>query len=194
MFLIKLLILSLCFPPQSRELKNVLIGSTRQKQSLVQQGLAVPKLIKLLSPESPFPGVSSDLPIHAVYTLGSLAKGQDFQTKVLLDHGIVPVLLHGLLSPNPKLVEGCLCCLKTLFQHSSDAPVHIVYSDPTFVPHLLGLMQHSTANKISGATILMHACKVCKFWIISTSNENIFLVRTPKYVHLRILFCSTNLV
>ncbi len=58
------------------------------------------------------------------------------------------------------MVEACLCCLKTVFQHP-EAPIEVVYADAGLVPHLIGLMaQGSTSCQISVATIFTNACKV----------------------------------
>ena len=66
------------------------------------------------------------------------------------------VLLNCVVSSRePRYVEACLCCLRTLFSHP-DAPVEVLYSDPAIIPHLLALMPLSTSNQISVASILMN--------------------------------------
>lgn len=65
----------------------------------------------------------------------------------------------GLASENPKLVEGSLRCLRTIFQ-SPCAPVGLVYQDEGLPLHLLGLVQHSVSNQVCVTTILTAACKV----------------------------------
>jgi hypothetical protein len=60
----------------------------------------------------------------------------------------------------PRLVEACLCVLKTVFQHAN-APVEILYADVAIVPLLIDLMlSPSRSNQISVASILTNACKV----------------------------------
>ncbi len=65
----------------------------------------------------------------------------------------------GLGDPDPRVVEACLCCLKTVFQHP-EAPIEVVYADTNIVPHLIGLMALSTSCQTSVATIFTNACKV----------------------------------
>ena len=79
---------------------------------------------------------------------------------MLLDCDIVPVLLNCVFSSqDPRFVEACLCCLRTLFYHP-DVPVEVLYTDPALISHLLALMPLSTSNQISVASILMNSCKV----------------------------------
>ena len=65
----------------------------------------------------------------------------------------------GLADPNRVFVEGCLSCLKTVFQHP-DAPIDLLYADQQTVPLLIHLMSLCTSNQISVAYILTNACKV----------------------------------
>lgn len=71
-------------------LKNSVIGSNRQKGTVISQGV-VPRLIQLLSD----PNVPDQIKIHATVTLGSLAKGTEEHIKALVEFGVVPHLLNG---------------------------------------------------------------------------------------------------
>ncbi len=71
------------------QLKYSLIGSNRQKHAIVERGL-VPRLISLLADEESSP----QLRVNVAYTLGSVAKGAEYQLKALIDSGIVSVLLN----------------------------------------------------------------------------------------------------
>ncbi len=57
------------------------------------------------------------------------------------------------------VVEACLCCLKSVFQHP-DAPIDILYADPGFVPQLINLIAVSKSCQVSVATIFTSSCKV----------------------------------
>ena len=116
----------------------------------------MPRLLNLLTE----PNVSHpDLKIAVAYALGSLAKGSDAHVRVLLDSDVISVLLNCIVaSREPRFVEACLCCLKTLFCHP-EAPSEILYADPGLISHLLNLMPLSTSNQIAVASILMHSCK-----------------------------------
>lgn len=138
------------------QLKSSLIGSNKAKNRVIEAGV-VPRLLNLLTePTVTHP----DLKVAVAYALGSIAKGSDQHLKVLLDCDVVPVLLNCVVSSRePRFVEACLCCLRTLFYHP-EVPVEVLYTDPALISHLLALMPLSTSNQISVASILMHSCKV----------------------------------
>ncbi|KAG5323213.1 ARMC8 protein, partial [Acromyrmex heyeri] len=149
-------------------LKNSVIGSNRQKGSVIAQGV-VPRLLQLLGDTS---GTIGDrIRLESAVTLGSLAKGTDQHVLALIDLGVVPLLLQVLISsPTPDIVadskikvldllhEACLRCLRTVFQHTA-APVHSIYQDPALVPRLLSLASRSVTCQVCVATILTTACK-----------------------------------
>lgn len=152
-------------------LKNSVIGSNRQKGSVIAQGV-VPRLLQLLG-NSSGPLVER-IQLESAVTLGSLAKGTDQNVLALIDLGVVPLLLQVILSipvtesnENGKgkildsLNEACLRCLRTVFQHAA-APVHSIYQDPALVPRLLSLANKSVTCQICVATILTAACKTAE--------------------------------
>ncbi|XP_033210548.1 armadillo repeat-containing protein 8-like isoform X1 [Belonocnema kinseyi] len=152
-------------------LKNSVIGSNRQKGSVIAQGV-VPRLLQLLGDTS---GTISDrIRLESAVTLGSLAKGTDQHVLALIDLGVVPLILQVLLtttvpdSPadgkarvSDLLIEACLRCLRTVFQHSA-APVHTIYQNPALVPRLLSLASRSVTSQVCIATILTTACKTAE--------------------------------
>lgn len=149
-------------------LKGSLIGSNRQKHLIVERGI-LPRLISLLGNSES----QSELQVAIAQTLGSVAKGMETHLKALIDCGVVPVLLNGLLrSNNKKLTEASLCCLKTIFVHP-EVPVEFMYADANIVPHLISLMPHSTANQISVATILTNACKTREHQTILANHGSV---------------------
>lgn len=79
--------------------------------------------------------------------------------RALVDCGLVPVLLNGLLSNDARFIESCLCCLRTLFSHCCEPPIEALYADVNVIPHLMNLMPSSTSNQISVSTVLTNACK-----------------------------------
>nr|CAD7397304.1 unnamed protein product [Timema poppensis] len=132
-------------------LKNSVIGSNRQKGSVITQGV-VPRLLQLLGDAS-FP---VQIKVEATITLGSLAKGTEDHVKSLVGLGVVPVLINGLVSEEAKLVESSLCCLRTIFEYPC-APVDLIYRDDHLPLHLLNLVPHSVSNQVSVTTILKAA-------------------------------------
>lgn len=148
-----------------------MIGSNRQKGSVIAQGV-VPRLLQLLGDISG--SITDRIRLEAAVTLGSLAKGTDQHVVALIDLGVVPLILQVLMTTslvdpitdgktriNDLLIEACLRCLRTVFQHSS-APVHTIYQNPSLVPRLLSLASRSVTSQICIATILTTACKVIK--------------------------------
>lgn len=149
-------------------LKNSVIGSNRQKGSVIAQGV-VPRLLQLLGDSSD--RIGDNIRLEAAVTLGSLAKGTDQHVLALIDLGVVPLLFQVILSTpiietllegKPKVTdllnEACLRCLRTVFQHPA-APVHSIYQDPALVPRLVSLANQSVTCQICVATILTTACK-----------------------------------
>jgi len=138
------------------QLKSSLIGSNKAKNRVIEAGV-VPRLMNLLTD----PNVNNiDLRVAVAYTLGSIAKGSPNHMKVLLSCDIIGVLLTVVVSSRePRYVEACLCCLRTLFNHP-EAPVELLYADHSIIPHLLVHIPLSTSNQISVASILMNSCKV----------------------------------
>lgn len=65
------------------------------------------------------------------------------------------------MDTDPKLIEASLSCLRSIFQCANARSEETLYSDPSIIPHLIGLMPTSVNNQISVATILTSACKVC---------------------------------
>lgn len=72
-------------------MKNSVIGSNRQKGSVIAQGV-VPRLMQLLGDAN----LPVELRTEAAVTLGSLAKGNETHVKQLIDVGIVPLLLNSM--------------------------------------------------------------------------------------------------
>ncbi|XP_076312959.1 LOW QUALITY PROTEIN: armadillo repeat-containing protein 8-like [Tachypleus tridentatus] len=136
------------------QLKNSVIGSNRQKGTVIQMGV-VPRLLQMLTDESS----SNELVVETAVTLGSLAKGTDDHVKSLIDAGILPVMLQALGHCNSKYVEACLRCLRTVFI-CSVAPTDILYSDQFIIPHLINMAsQPNFSVQECVSTILMNACK-----------------------------------
>lgn len=69
-------------------MKNSVIGSNRQKGSVIAQGV-VTRLTQLLQNVT----IPTEIRIEAAVTLGSLAKGTESHVKQLIDFGIAPLLL-----------------------------------------------------------------------------------------------------
>lgn len=152
-------------------LRNSVIGSNRQKGSVIAQGV-VPRLLQLLGDSSGT--VEERVRLESAVTLGSLAKGTDQHVLALIDLGVVPLILQVLLLTSvfetscdgkgkvlDLLIEACLRCLRTVFQHPA-APVHSIYQDSALVPRLLSLASKSVTCQVCVATILTAACKTAE--------------------------------
>lgn len=98
-------------------IKNSVIGSNRQKESVIAQGV-VPRLICLLKDKN----MRTAVRVEAAVTIGSLAKGTDDHIELLLNSGVVQILLDVLDENESQLIDACLCCLRTLSQQDSHTP------------------------------------------------------------------------
>jgi len=154
-------------------LKNAVIGSQRQKDTIIEQGVLA-RLVHLLVD----PDISSKIKTDVVYILSSITNGSDSNIKCLNDVDIVTILLTGLVSSDDKLVSACLSCLRSLFLTQSndiqsgdldllDLPpprggtVHhqVIFGDPAVVPHLINLLGCGAFHQIAVCDILSSCCK-----------------------------------
>ena len=151
-----------------RCLKNSVIGSNRQKGSVIAQGV-VPRLLQLLC--DPNNAYDDKIRLEAAVTLGSLAKGTDQHVLALIDLGVVSSLIQVLSTSIPpeshsekiklynSLYEASLRCMRTIFQHPS-APVSSIFQDANFISQLLKLSTISMNCKMYVAMIFTTSCKV----------------------------------
>ena len=81
-------------------LKNAVIGSQRQKDTIIEQGVLA-RLIHLLVD----PDISTRIKTDVVYILGSITNGSEANLKSLNDADVVAILLNGLVSQDESLVQ-----------------------------------------------------------------------------------------
>ncbi|XP_049874186.1 armadillo repeat-containing protein 8-like [Pectinophora gossypiella] len=113
-------------------LKNSVIGSNRQKSSVIQQGI-VPRLLQLMSDDTLDPNIR----LEATITIGSLAKGTTENVASLIEQGTASALVE-LLKTVPigtKLAEAALCALRSVFLHPP-APVSALPADMRLLTRL----------------------------------------------------------
>lgn len=173
-------------------LKNAVIGSNKQKGSIIALGI-VPRLTSFLT----LPDVPPAVRIDAAVVLGSLAKGDAAHVEELVRCGVVPILLaivcggasggggvgdggdvaaasvagssssgsgsktrRGEHRPASRLVEACLCALRSIFRHSSVPPVGELDSNLPALSQMIGLAaaDQSIACQSSVAEILVPVC------------------------------------
>ncbi|XP_060519249.1 armadillo repeat-containing protein 8-like [Cylas formicarius] len=135
-------------------IKNSVIGSNRQKESVIAQGI-VPRLIYLLKEKN----VKVSIRTEAAVTIGSLAKGTEDHVGLLINSGIMQTLLDVLDESDPKLLDACLCCLRTLSSQDL-VPINCKFR----LKHLQRLLLLGGPTEILQrqscvATILGSACK-----------------------------------
>lgn len=135
-------------------IKNSVIGSNRQKESVISQGI-VPRLIYLLKDKN----IKNDVRTEAAITIGSLAKGTEDHIELLINSGVVQSLLEVLEEDDPKLINACLCCLRTLASQEH----HLINSkfSTKNIQKLLSLVgpTESLQRQSCIATILTSSCK-----------------------------------
>ncbi|CAH0546237.1 unnamed protein product [Brassicogethes aeneus] len=133
-------------------IKNSVIGSNRQKESVIAQGI-VPRLIYLLKDKNTKLAVR----VEAAVTIGSLAKGTEDHIELLINSGTTQIVLDLLEEDDPRLIDACLCCLRTLSHQKQSATKFNVR-------HLQKLLsfagsQESLQKQACVASILSTACK-----------------------------------
>ncbi|XP_004931674.1 armadillo repeat-containing protein 8 isoform X2 [Bombyx mori] len=113
-------------------LKNSVIGSNRQKSSVISQGV-VPRLLQLMSEESLDPNIR----LEATITIGSLAKGTPENIDSLIEKGTATALVEMLKTVplGSKLAEAALCALRSIFSHKP-APVDALPADMRLLTRL----------------------------------------------------------
>ncbi|XP_022910003.1 armadillo repeat-containing protein 8-like isoform X2 [Onthophagus taurus] len=135
-------------------IKNSVIGSNKQKESVIEQGI-VTRLIQLAQDTD----MKVEIRYEALIILGSLAKGTPSQVEVLLKFGTGPILLGILEESHNRLIDPSLRLLRTLSQ----------YGDPSFssnystkqLEKLLSYMNEDSSllRQSCVATILSTACR-----------------------------------
>lgn len=152
-------------------LKNVSIGSNRQKDTIIQMGL-VGNLLDLLEKYRENHGMQNLL-IEIVAILNSLAKGTDDHCQRLIDLGVIGYLINIVMNPNssPAFIEMTLKTLRSLF-NSSYAPVTVIYEwdgtggSDSLIERLLELPTLQLPSVITSYSI-----QECVFNILSKSLE-----------------------
>lgn len=174
-------------------LKNAVIGSNKQKGSIIALGV-VPRLTSFLT----LPDVPPAVRIDAAIVLGSLAKGTAEHVLELVLRGCVPILL-GIVCANgaagdecsgtdghdvndidyydddragcsgngngtgnttdPRLIEACLCALRSIFLHSC-APVGELDADLALLGRIIRLASADSSIECQScvAKILVPVC------------------------------------
>ncbi|XP_077993472.1 armadillo repeat-containing protein 8-like [Glandiceps talaboti] len=136
-----------------RQMKNIVIGSNKQKTNIILCG-AVPKLLQIQTSLMSSP----ELLLESAVVLGSLAKGTSENIRSLLSADVIPILLKGLGNADIKYVEASLRCLRTLF--SSDiTPADYLYDDATVIPQLIRILPTSLCTQECITSIISKCCK-----------------------------------
>lgn len=135
-------------------LKNAVIGSNKQKGSVISQGL-LPKLISFITQDDVPVNVKLDAAIVIGITfrmksndecqlalewfLGSLAKGTESHVNALIECRIVDIMLSIVSNPctDKRLMEIALSVLRSIFQHPL-APIVEVNTNPNFLKDIIG--------------------------------------------------------
>ncbi|KAK3863279.1 hypothetical protein Pcinc_018954 [Petrolisthes cinctipes] len=152
-----------CFQAVS-ELKFAVIGSVREKGSIIEQGVVV-RLLQILRA----PDLDVLLKTEVATVLNSLAKGLPEHASALVQAGILPVLWEqldactgggggGSSSSGGVYTQMLLCCLRSIYRHGCAPP------PPAWDHKLLSTLihhgYHPPSNQECVANILAHACKV----------------------------------
>ncbi|RVE53711.1 hypothetical protein evm_001603 [Chilo suppressalis] len=123
-------------------LKNSVIGSNRQKSSVIQQGV-VPRLLQLMSDVALDPTIR----LEATITIGSLAKGTAENVNSLVEQEAATALVE-LLKTVPidtKLAEAGLCALRSIFLHPP-APISALPVDMRLLTRLTQIAREGSGT------------------------------------------------
>uniref|UniRef100_A0A6M2DVK8 Armadillo repeat-containing protein 8 n=1 Tax=Xenopsylla cheopis TaxID=163159 RepID=A0A6M2DVK8_XENCH len=176
-------------------LKNSVIGSNRQKGSIIAKGV-VPKIMQLLA-ESPHEA----LKLEAAVTLSSLAKGSSEHIQALVDCGCVQLLLNIISSScRDKLTETCLSALRSLYTHRA-TPVELLQSENNVLELLLRLAgpDSSVTTQACVASLLNANCRNHNgqnvLWKLGTCQVLVRLIASPfSNVQIPALSCMTSMI
>ncbi|KAG4070175.1 hypothetical protein HA402_003865 [Bradysia odoriphaga] len=116
-------------------LKNQVIGSNKQKGSVISQGL-LPKLVSFITLDE----VPLSVKLDAAIVIGSLAKGTESHVSALIDCRIVDIMLAIVSNPSTdkRLVEIALSVLRSIFQHPL-APIVEINTNTNFLKDIIGI-------------------------------------------------------
>lgn len=137
-------------------LKNSVIGSNKQKSSVISQGI-LPRLVALMTDES----LDLNLRRDSAIVIASLAQGNAEQVQLLIDAGLISDLLQTIIAPNAdkRLVEISLKGLRYIYQHSFAPSSHLQRN--SVLAHLVELASPESGSlecQSSVANILQSNC------------------------------------
>lgn len=95
---------------------------------------------------------------EAAVTIGSLAKGKEEHVELLVNSGIIQILLDMLDENDSKLIDACLCCLRTLSQNSNGTEIKYTTNNLEKILSFAG-PNESLQRQSCVAKILSSACK-----------------------------------
>lgn len=151
-------------------LKNVVIGSDKQKSLVISQGI-VPRLMILLSQDITPQPIRYDAAIVLgmfficffftapqtiqyqqsfvvfFFIAGSLSKGSDENVRSLIEAGLIQVLLSIVTNPisDKYLMEICLCVVRSIYEHPF-APKEIINTNAATLNYLIGKCSKNKFN------------------------------------------------
>ncbi|CAB3247742.1 unnamed protein product [Arctia plantaginis] len=142
-------------------LKNSVIGSNRQKSSVIQQGV-VPRLLQLMSDDTMDPIIK----LEATITIGSLAKGTTENVRALVDQGAATALVNLLKSAplGTKVAEAGLCALRSVFMHPP-APVSALPAETSLLARLTQIACDGTP------TARTCVVRILSIWCCGTAEQ-----------------------
>ncbi|KAJ2943616.1 hypothetical protein O0L34_g16724 [Tuta absoluta] len=147
-------------------LKNSVIGSNRQKSSVIEQGI-VPRLLQLMSDETLDPNIR----LEATITIGSLAKGTAQNVASLVEQGTATALVELLKTApiNTKLAEAALCALRSVFLHPP-APIATLPADMRLLTRLTQIAREGSPTA--------RACvvRILSIWCVGPAEQEALCV------------------
>lgn len=146
-------------------LKNAIIGSNKQKHSVIEREF-VPRLLGVLKENTGDPA-KEELLLETTACLTSLAKGTEDHVRYLVNAGCIPIFIGIVLDnrSSPKYIEMTLKALRSIYNTNSVLvePINTFDRTNKLVLRLLQLAtpEQSFSNQECVALILSRSCQSC---------------------------------
>lgn len=136
-----------------KQVRNLVIGSNRNKTSMMACGIVQKLLQVLTSVDTP-----ADILVECAVIMGSLAQGTDSNRTELMEEGVMAIMMQGLADSHQRFMEACLRFLRTMFV-SPNAPTEIIFEDVSVVPRMIQILPKSGCTQECVAKVLASCCK-----------------------------------
>ena len=136
-------------------IKNAVIGSNRQKENAISQGI-IPRLLQLAKTID----FDHKIRLEAIIVLGSLAKGSDAHLSSILEYGTATVIMN-IIYEGDKILSGAALRFMRTLAISERAPLELL------------------SSKSAIEQLIIFASKFVKYLIFVKTRRHVTFVRNP---------------